>query len=65
MRMRKRLVAVIAIAAVRETKLQDFCLTSSDSDRLFIAQGDKDITYQKRINIQKPTALPTAYQTKK
>jgi len=49
--MRKRFVAVIAIAAVRETKLQDFCLTSSDSDRLFIAQGDKDISYLKRINI--------------
>jgi hypothetical protein len=28
------------------------CLTSAESDRLFIAQGDKDISYLKRTTIQ-------------
>jgi hypothetical protein len=40
------------------------CLTSSDSDRLFIAQGDKDISYLKRINILNHLALLAACQKK-
>jgi hypothetical protein len=39
-------------------------LISSDSHRLFIAQGDKDISYLKRINILNHLALLAACQKK-